>query len=174
MKSEFPHTSQGRKAPELLAAINQHEEAQHIRSFLVIGRKFPDFSEKDTLRSRLTLSAYQGRLVLIEFWASWSKSSIAEVPQLLAVYDQYRPRGFEIIGISLDDDQLKLSAFITRNKMRWPQFCDASTWNNKLALKYGVNTLPTNYLLDTEGKIIAKNLRGSELEAKVAAALPKK
>ncbi|HSU53447.1 MAG TPA: thioredoxin family protein, partial [Candidatus Dormibacteraeota bacterium] len=79
-----------------------------------------------------------------------------------------------IIGISLDDDQLTLSGFTARNQMRWPQFCDAAKWKNKLALKYGVNTLPTNYLLDTEGKIIAQNLRGAELEATVVAALAKK
>jgi len=174
LKRDFPYTTQGRKASELLAAITRQEEAQRIRNFLVVGSKFPDFSEKDTLRNQLTLSGYQGRVVLLEFWATWSKSSVAEVSHLLAVYNQYRSRGFEIIGISLDEDQLKLSAFVTRNKMRWPQFCDGSTWNNKLALKYGVNTLPANYLLDGEGKIIAKDLRGSELGEKVAAALEKK
>jgi peroxiredoxin len=151
-----------------------HEDAQRIRSFLVVGTKFPDFSEKDTRRNQLTLSAYQGRVVLVEFWATWSKSSVAEVPQLLAVYDRYRASGFEIIGISLDEDQLRLSGFTASSRMRWPQFCDSGKWKNKLALKYGVNTLPANYLLDAEGKIIAKDLRGSELEDAVAAALAKK
>ncbi len=174
LESEFPHTTQGRKVSELLAAITRHEEAQRIRSFLVVGNRFPDFSEKDTLRNQLTLSAYQGRVVLLEFWATWSKASVAEVPALVAVYDRYRARGFEIIGVSLDEDQLKLSGFTARYQMRWPQFCDGTMWKSKLAVKYGVNTLPANYLLDAEGKIIAKNLRGSQLEEAVAAALAKK
>jgi peroxiredoxin len=173
LKCDFPGTTPGRKVPELLATITRHEEAQRTRSFLVINSTFPDFSEKDTLRNRLSLSAYRGRVVLVQFWATWSKSSVADVPQLLAVYDRHRAGGFEIIGISLDDDQLRLSAFTTRNTIPWPQFCDGSTWNNKLALKYGVDALPANYLLDREGKIIGKNLRGAELEEKVAAALAK-
>ena len=174
LKREFPHTTGGRKAPELLAAISRHEEAQHARSFLVINSTFPDFSEKDTLGNPLTLSAYRGRVVLVQFWATWSRPSVAELPQLLAVYDQRHPVGFEVIGISLDDDLLKLSNFTTRNRMGWPQFCDGSTWRNKLALQYGVNRIPANYLLDREGKIIGKDLHGAELKEKIAEALAKK
>jgi len=174
LKRDFPLTTQGRQAQEILNSITKHEEAERIRGFLVTGNQFPDFAEKDTTRNQLTLSAYRGRVILLEFWATWSKASIADVPDLLALYDKHRSHGFEIIGVSLDDDTLKLSAFTARNKMRWPQFCDAASWKNKLAVKYGVNSVPANYLLDTEGKIIAKNLRGVELKEQVAAALGKK
>ena len=174
LKRDFPQTAAGRKAPELLAAISRHEEAQRIRGFLVVNSIFPDFSEKDTLRNVLTLSACRGKVVLVQFWATWSRASVSQVPALVAVYDQYRSSGFEIIGISLDEDRMKLSGFTAQHKMRWPQYCDASVWKSKLALEYGVDALPANYLLDREGKIIAKDLRGGELEKQVAAALAKK
>jgi peroxiredoxin len=174
LKREFPLTTQGRKADEILTSISRHEEAVRIRSFLVPGSQFPDFAEKDSTRHQLTLSAYKGKVVLLHFWASWSKPSVAELPTLLALYEKYQGRGFDIIGISLDDDQLKLSAFTTRNQIPWPQFCDRGGWKNKLALKYGVDVIPASYLLDRDGRIIAKNLAGEDLHAHVVAALDQK
>ena len=93
---------------------------------------------------------------------------------MLKAYEAHHAKGFEIIGISLDQDEKKLKAFIEEKKMTWAQYFDGKGWANKLAGKYGVNSIPATYLLDGEGKIIGKNLRGEALEKAVAKALEKK
>ena len=90
-----------------------------------------------------------------------------------AAYSKHHDKGFEILGISLDSDRAKLDKFIADKKMTWPQYFDGKGWQTKLAAPYGVNSIPATYLLDGEGKIIAKNLRGEALEEAVAKALKK-
>lgn len=92
---------------------------------------------------------------------------------MLKAYEKHHANGFEIIGISLDQDKGKLTSFIEGKGMKWPQYFDGKGWGNKLAVKYGVNSIPATYLLDGEGKIIAKNLRGDALEETVAKSLAK-
>jgi thioredoxin-related protein len=96
------------------------------------------------------------------------------LPNVLATYGKHHKNGFEIVGISLDKDQSKLADFTTEKKMSWQQFFDGKVWENKLAVKYGVNSIPATYLLDGTGSIIGKDLRGEDLEKAVAAALAKK
>jgi peroxiredoxin len=97
-----------------------------------------------------------------------------ELPNVIETYKKHHAGGFEIIGISLDENQGRLQSFIKDKQMTWPQFFDGKKWQNKLAVKYGVNSIPATYLLDREGKIIGKDLRGEELEKAVVAALAKK
>ena len=92
---------------------------------------------------------------------------------MIKSYEKHHPKGFEIIGVSLDQDEKKLKGFIEEKKMTWQQFFDGKGWGNKLAGKYGVQSIPATYLLDGEGKIIAKDLRGEELDAAIAKALAK-
>ena len=99
---------------------------------------------------------------------------MAELPNVTKTYEAHHAKGFEIIGISLDKDQKKLESFTQQKNMTWPQYFDGLGWQNRLAQQYGVNSIPATYLLDREGKIIAKDLRGDALEAAVAAALAKK
>jgi peroxiredoxin len=93
---------------------------------------------------------------------------------VVATYKKYHGQGFEIIGVSLDDDHEKLSAFTKKMNMPWLQFFDGQGWSNKLAVKYGIEAIPATFLLDGNGMIIAKDLRGEELEQAVARALAKK
>ena len=86
-------------------------------------------------------------------------------------YETYHPKGLEMIGVSLDQDRMRLSGFVVQKKLAWPRFCDGGGWNNKLALQYGVTGLPANFLLDREGKVVAKNLRGKPLAEAVAKTL---
>ena len=110
-------------------------------------------------------------LAIVDFWATWCGPCVAELPNVLKAYEKHHAEGFEIIGISLDKDKAKLESFTKEKNMPWQQFFDGLFWNNKLSTKYGVNSIPATYLLDGEGKIIGKNLRGEALEAAVAKAL---
>ena len=148
-------------------------EAQKIQAALAAGVKFPDFNEKDTAGKPLAIANYKGKVVLIDFWATWCGPCRAELPNVIATYKKYHNQGFEIIGISLDQDQAKLIGFTKDMNMTWPQYFDDQGWQNKLAVKYGIESIPATYLLDGNGRIIGRDLRGDELTQAVAKALGK-
>jgi peroxiredoxin len=96
------------------------------------------------------------------------------LPNVQATYKKHHDAGFEIIGISLDSDKDKLTSFLKQKEMTWRQYFDGKGWQTKLAQDYGINAIPATYLLDREGKILARDLRGQALEAEVAKALARK
>jgi peroxiredoxin len=167
LKNEFPDS-------KAVAMLKRQEEAEKTRAGLVVGKPFPDFDAKDTDGKPLSLAAYKGKVILIDFWATWCGPCITELPNLLEAYEKHHAAGFEIIGISLDNDRAKLDTFVKQRKMTWPQHFDGKGWQNELAQKYGVNSIPATYLLDREGKIVGVGLRGKKLEEAVAAAIAKK
>jgi peroxiredoxin len=173
LKRDFPDTKPAQGADQILESIEKQAAARKIQRDLVEGSKFPDFEEKDLAGKPLSIASYKGKVVLVDFWATWCGPCIAELPNVQKAYEKHHDKGFEIIGISLDQDETKLSNFIKQKNMPWQQFFDGKGWGNKLAAKYGVNSIPATYLLDGEGKIIAKNLRGEELEQAVGKALAK-
>ena len=144
------------------------------KAALVEGAKFPDFAEKDVAGKPLSIANYKGKVVLLDFWATWCGPCVRELPNVIKIYETYHQQGLEIIGISLDKDQQKLLSFAKEKNMTWPQYFDGLVWQNKLAVKYGVESIPATYLLDGQGTIIGKDLRGEELEQAVAKALAKK
>lgn len=166
--AEFPGTFYGRRASDVLAALERQAQAE---AQLAIGKKFPDFAEKDLDGKPLSIAALKGKVVLVDFWATWCGPCIGELPHVKDAYAKHRAKGFEIVGISLDSDRRKLTDFLAKNQMTWPQFFDGKGWQNKLAQQYGIDSIPATFLLDAEGTIIAKNLRGPALEAAVAKAL---
>jgi thiol-disulfide isomerase/thioredoxin len=119
----------------------------------------------------LSVAAHRGKVTLIDFWATWCAPCRAELPNVTAIYRTYHGQGFDIIGISLDDDRNALVNFIQARGMAWPQYFDGQGWDNKLAKKYGVHSIPMTYLLDRHGVIIGKELRGEELSDAVVKAL---
>jgi thiol-disulfide isomerase/thioredoxin len=167
LKKDFPDT-------EVAASLKKQEAAEKLKESLVEGSKFPDFTEKDLAGKPLSIANYQGKVVLVDFWATWCGPCVRELPNVLATYGKHHDKGFEIIGISLDQDENKLAAFTKDKNMPWPQYFDGKGWGNKLAAKYGVQSIPATYLLDGDGKIIGKDLRGEALEQAVSAALAKK
>ena len=113
-------------------------------------------------------------VVLVDFWATWCGPCVAELPNVLEAYRKYHDRGFQIIGISLDKDLNALTAFIKGHDMSWPQYFDGKGWENKLAARYGIRSIPTTFLLDGKGRIVARDLRGNALPAELAKLLGKK
>jgi thiol-disulfide isomerase/thioredoxin len=174
VKRDLPETESGKRADAILGSLKGQVEAEHIRDTLVVGAKFPGFDEKDVTGKPLSLASYKGKVVLVDFWATWCGPCVAELPNVIATYQKYHDKGFDIIGVSLDTDQATLERFLKENNIAWRQFFDGQKWANKLAVKYGVDSTPTTYLLDGDGKIIGMNLRGPDLEAAVAKALAKK
>ena len=174
IKRDYPDTAIGKRADEILATLAKQEAAKKILAGFVIGSKLPDFNEKDINGKSFSIGNYKGNVVLVDFWATWCGPCVAELPNVLETYQKHHAQGFEIVSISLDEDQHKLESFIKEKNMTWQQFFDGKGWGNKLAAKYGVQSIPATFLLDGNGNIIAKDLRGEELEIAVSKALAKK
>jgi peroxiredoxin len=136
---------------------------------VAIGATAPEFAEADTAGKMVSLSSFRGKYVLIDFWASWCGPCRQENPNVVKAYNQYKTKNFTIVGVSLDRPNAKeawLKA-IHKDGLTWTQLSDLQFWKSKTADLYGVRGIPQNFLLDPNGKIIGKNLRGDDLEAKL-------
>lgn len=139
--------------------------AHKIGTFkLLPGAIAPMFIQQNTNGKDVELAMFKGKYVLSDFWASWCVPCRQENPYLVAVYEKYRNNNFEIIGISLDDKKLNWISAIQGDNLQWVHVSDLKGWKNNVAILYGVRAIPTNYLIDPTGKIVAKNLRGEQLE----------
>lgn len=134
-----------------------------------IGSIAPDFTQNDINGNPVTLSSFRGKYVLVDFWASWCGPCRAENPTVVKAYNKFRDKNFTVLGVSLDKQSGKDDwiAAIKNDGLVWTQVSDLNYWNNKAALLYAVQSIPHNLLLDPTGKIIAKDLRGADLENKL-------
>lgn len=135
-----------------------------------IGRTAPAFTQDDVNGKPVSLSDFHGRYILIDFWASWCRPCRAENPNVVKAYAKYKGKGFEILGISLDKEEQNKAWIkaIKDDNLTWTQVSDLKGWENEAAGLYGVRAIPTNVLVDPNGVIIAKNLRGTMLDEKLA------
>ncbi|SVD57159.1 uncharacterized protein METZ01_LOCUS410013, partial [marine metagenome] len=116
--------------------------------------------------TEVDLAKMKGKVVLIDFWATWCGPCVAEIPSVKKTYDKLHPKGFEIIGISLDSNEDKLKQFIKKREMPWPQYFDGKVWKNEISTKYGIRSIPAMWLVDKDGNLADKNARRG-LEEKV-------
>ena len=139
-----------------------------------IGKPYIDFSMEsingeETISLKSVIENPANKYVLLDFWASWCSPCMGEVPSLLKAYADYRSKGFEIFGCSLDSDGDSWKKAVSTNKMDWIHVSDLKYWDNAGAEEYGVRSIPANYLIDcSNGTIVASNLRGSALEEQLA------
>jgi thiol-disulfide isomerase/thioredoxin len=141
-----------------------------INDLTSIGKAAPGFTQNDTLGHPVSLKDFRGKYVLVDFWASWCMPCRAENPNVVAAYAKYKDHNFTVIGISLDrpgnkDAWLKA---IHADHLAWTQLSDLKWWNNAVAKAYDINSIPSNVLIDPDGKIIAKDLHGEELEKELS------
>ena len=121
---------------------------------------------------KIDATKMKGKVVLVDFWATWCGPCIAELPDLKKTYAKYNNKGLEIIGISLDQSKDKLTKFIAKEEIPWPQQFDGLGWENEFAVKYGIRGIPTMWLIDKQGNLVDKNARAT-LDSKIEKLLEK-
>jgi peroxiredoxin len=132
-----------------------------------VGNPASDFTLPDTHSKLVSLSSYKGKYTLVDFWASWCGPCRGENPNFVKAYRKYHAKGFAILGVSLDSQKESWEQAIKKDKLSWTQVSDLKGWQNSAAELYGIKSIPMNFLLDKDGKIIGKSLRGQELEEKL-------
>jgi len=134
---------------------------------VAVGQPFIDFSMEDTRGNQLALSSVTGKVTLVDFWASWCSPCRAENPNVVAAYEKYHDNGFEILGVSFDKDREKWVKAIKDDNLNWNHVSDLSYWDNAAGKMYGIRSIPSNFLMDEDGIILAWNLREEALQEKL-------
>lgn len=158
--SKYPY------AEGLIAQVNGADP-----TFLAIGSLAPDFTLPNEDGKEVKLSDFRGKYVLVDFWASWCRPCRMENPTVLKAYNKYKEKGFDVLGVSLDRSKDAWIGAIRQDGLVWNHVSDLQFWNSKAAQLYQVKGIPFALLLDKEGRIIGKNLRGEQLEQKLAEVL---
>lgn len=134
----------------------------------MVGYTATNFSQNTPEGKKVSLTDFRGKYVLIDFWASWCRPCRMENPAVVAAYNRFKDKGFTVLGVSMDSNRDPWLTAIQQDNLTWTHVSDLKGWGNEVGKLYGVTGIPQNYLIDKEGKIIAKDLRGAALEAKLA------
>jgi len=151
LSSGYTDTPQGKRA------------AGAMRRLQLVGREMP-LSGPDTSGRKIDVAAYRGKLLLVVFWASWSGEFVDDIPVLIGLHNQYKSKGFEIVGVSLDTQAAGVLPFIKQNKMTWASIFQPGVFDSPLAQQYGILTAPTMFLIGPDGKVLSSGISLSELK----------
>ncbi len=153
--------------------VKRSEYAQHVKERIDLlnsiapGQPFIDFSMEDTKGNMVALSEMTGKVTLVDFWASWCSPCRAENPNVVEAYKKYHKQGFDIVGVSFDRDHGKWLEAIKEDNLTWHHVSDLSYWDNAAGKLYGIRSIPSSFLMDENGIILAWNLRGEDLHNKL-------
>lgn len=157
LDKKFLDTKFGKLAQQKLMQINGTS----------IGKKIMEFVQNDPNGKPVNIRDFEGKYVLIDFWASWCGPCRMENPYVVAAYNKYKDKGFTILGVSLDQNKNAWLKAIEKDGLTWTHVSDLKGWSNEVAQAFGISSIPQNILIDKQGIIIAKNLRGTALESKL-------
>lgn len=157
LSKEIQETKSGKKIKTALDATTA----------IVVGKPAPNFSAPSPEGKTISLKESLGKVTIIDFWASWCGPCRAENPNVVALYNEFHPQGLNIIGVSLDKDATKWKDAIAKDGLNWPHVSNLKFWDEPIAKQYNVQSIPATFILDAKGNIVAKDLRGDELRAKV-------
>lgn len=163
---------------KLSPAIKDTYYGQNVGAYITlnqdikIGGPFADFEQENLQGQKVKLSDYRGKVVLLDFWAAWCGPCRADNPKLVATYQEFHEQGFEVLGVSLDTRKEHLQEAIVKDKLPWTNVSDYKGDKNRVALIYGVTGIPDNFLIDKNGNIVARGLRGEQLKEKLKTLLP--
>jgi peroxiredoxin len=156
-----------------LPSASEFADRLEIARKLAIGKPALDFTQNDTLGNPVSLSSLRGKVLLVDFWASWCGPCRRDNPNVVRMFNQYKDKDFMVLGVSLDQPGAKERCMkaIHDDKLTWTHVSDLKWWDNDVAKLYGVRAIPFNLLLDKNGNILGRNLHGEELEKKLAEVL---
>lgn len=169
LDKELKANKHGKKIKSQLDLLNKPAAPAGVE----VGSIAPDFSAPGPDGKAISLKQSMGKVTLVDFWASWCNPCRAENPNNVALYNEFHAKGLNIIGVSLDKDAAKWKEAITKDKLAWPQISNLKYWDEPIRVTYGVESIPATFLLDANGTVVAKDLTGAALKAKVAELLAK-
>ncbi len=166
---KYPNSNLVQNLHKYVTAMKPQIQAAELQAKTTgIGKTAPEISLPDPTGKTQTLSSFRGKIVLLDFWAGWCAPCRRENPNLVEAYRKYHDKGFEIYQVSLDKTKPEWEAAIKQDGLNWIHVSDLKYWGSPIAKKYGIESIPANFLLDREGKILAVNLRGAALEEELS------
>ena len=170
IKNEMPNTKYSRMFVGEIVRMKEYQDdkaKKEAQTSIAVGKPAPDFSMSDITKKEISLSSLKGKYVVIDFWASWCGPCRAESPNMVKLYKKYKAKNLEILGVSLDSNDKLWKEAIQKDGLNWLHVSDLMAWNSPVVGLYNITGIPATVIVGPDGIILAKDLRGEALEAKL-------